>query len=112
VGALEARRLESEQEAGASVVERRSPKGAPKAAKTASSRARRERERRHLAQGGSENGCTKRKAEHKNHVWSYDFVMDRTENGRTLKMMLVVDEYTRECLCIEVERSITAVRRW
>jgi putative transposase len=68
-----------------------------------------QRKRRRLAQeGGSENGCTKRKAEHKDHVWSYDFVMDRTENGRTLKMMPVVDEYTRECLCIEVERSITA----
>jgi putative transposase len=67
-----------------------------------------QRKRRQLAHGGSENGCTKRKAEHKDHVWSYDFVMDWTENGRTLKMMPVVDEYTRECLCIEVERSITA----
>jgi transposase InsO family protein len=67
-----------------------------------------QRKRRRLAEGGSENGCTKRKAEHKDHVWSYDFVMDRTENGRFLKMMPVVDEYSRECLCIEVERSITA----
>jgi hypothetical protein len=41
-------------------------------------------------------------------VWSYDFVMDLTEEGRRLKMMPVVDEYTRECLSIEVERSITA----
>jgi putative transposase len=68
-----------------------------------------QRKRRRLLEGGSENGCTRRRAEHKNHVWSYDdFVMDRTEDGRTLKMMPVVDEYTRECLCIEVERSITA----
>ncbi len=58
--------------------------------------------------GVSENGCTTRRAEHTNHVWSYDFVMDRTEDGRRLKMLVVVDEYTRECLCIEVERSITA----
>jgi putative transposase len=41
-------------------------------------------------------------------VWSYDFVMDQTEDGRRLKMMPVVDEYTRECLALEVERSITA----
>ena len=55
-----------------------------------------------------ENGCTRRRAEHKDHVWSYDFVMDLTEDGRRLKMMPVVDEYTRECLRIDVERSITA----
>jgi putative transposase len=56
----------------------------------------------------SENGCTRRRAEHKDHVWSYDFVMDRTEDGRTVKMMPIVDEYTRECLVLKVERSITA----
>jgi putative transposase len=58
--------------------------------------------------GTGENGCTRRRAEPKDHVWSYDFVMDRIEDGRGLKMMPVVDEYSRECLCIEVERSITA----
>jgi putative transposase len=67
-----------------------------------------QRKRRRLAQGGSENGCTRKRAGHKDHVWSYAFVVDRTEDGRTLKMMPVVDEYTRECLSIEVERSITA----
>jgi len=61
-----------------------------------------------LPEGTSENGCTRRRAEHKDHVWSYDFVMDRTEDGRRLKMMPVVDEYIRECFAIEVERSITA----
>jgi putative transposase len=66
-----------------------------------------QRKRRRLS-GSWENGCTRRRAEHKDHVWSYDFVMDQTENGRSLKMMPVVDEYTRECLTIEVERSITA----
>ncbi len=64
--------------------------------------------RRRLLLGGSENGCTRRRAEHKDHVWSYDFVMDLTEEGRRLKMMPVVDEYSRECLSIDVERSITA----
>ena len=64
--------------------------------------------RRLLLLGGSENSCTRRRATHLNHVWSYDFVMDLTEDGRRLKMMPVVDEYTRECLSIDVERSITA----
>ncbi len=67
-----------------------------------------QRKRQRLMEGSSENGCQKRQAEHKDHVWSYDFVMDRTEDGRRLKMMPMVDEYTRECLTIEVERSITA----
>ena len=65
-----------------------------------------QRKKRRL--GESENSCTRRRAEHKDHVWSYDFVMDLTEDGRRLKMMPVVDEYSRECLSIEVERSITA----
>jgi putative transposase len=64
--------------------------------------------RRRLLLGESENGCTRRQAEHKDHVWSYDFVMDLTEDDRRLKMMPVVDEYTRECLSIDVQRSITA----
>ena len=38
------------------------------------------------------------------HVWAYDFVADRTQDGRPLKMLTVVDEYTRECLAIEVEQ--------
>ncbi len=69
-----------------------------------------QRKRRRLAklEGTSENGCTRRRAERRNHVWSYDFVMDETEDGRRLKMMPIVDEYTRECLSINVERSITA----
>ena len=69
-----------------------------------------QRKRRDLAklEGASENGCARRGAEHKDHVWGYDSVMDHTEEGRTLKMMPMVDEYTRECLAIEVERSITA----
>jgi putative transposase len=58
--------------------------------------------------GGSENGCVRRRAEYKNHVWSYDFTMDQTADGKRLKLMPVVDEFTRECHAIEVERSITA----
>lgn len=55
----------------------------------------------------SENGCARLKAIYPNHVWSYDFLYDRTEEGRQLKIMPVVDEYTRECLAIVVSRSIT-----
>ena len=68
-----------------------------------------QRKRRRLPiLGGSENSCTRKRATHLNHVWSYDFVMDLTEDGRRLKMMPVVDEYTRECLSIDIELSITA----
>ena len=66
----------------------------------------RERKRRRI--GSSENGCTRRRAEYRGHVWSYDFAMDATEGGRRLKIMHIVDEYSRECLALEVERSITA----
>ena len=56
------------------------------------------RKRRRL--GTSKNGCTRLAAERPNHVWSYDFVMDRTEDGRQLKILTMVDEYTRENLCL------------
>lgn len=49
-----------------------------------------------------------KRATHKNHVWSYDFVEDRTENGNKLRMLNVIDEYTRECHQIRVDRSINA----
>ena len=60
--------------------------------------------------GHSENSCVRRKAEHKDHVWTWDFVHDRTTDGRPLKWLSIVDEYTRECLALEVERGITAER--
>ena len=43
-----------------------------------------------------------------NHVWAYDFVQDRTHNGRAFRMLTVIDEYTRECLAISVARQITS----
>jgi putative transposase len=48
------------------------------------------------------------RATYPNHVWSYDFIEDRTERGGKLRMLCVVDEYTRECLHIRVDRSIGA----
>jgi len=56
--------------------------------------------------GDSENSCCRRRAEHINHVWSYDFVTDQTEDGRRLKLLVILDEYTRESLAIEVAWSI------
>lgn len=58
--------------------------------------------------GSSANSCTRRRARRPNHVWTYDFVWDSTEDGRKLKFLSVVDEFTRECLALEVGRSFTA----
>ena len=66
------------------------------------------RRRKRQRLGSSENGVARRRAEYLGHLWSYDFAMDATEDGRRLKMMPVVDEYSRECLALEVERSITS----
>ena len=44
--------------------------------------------------------------QHKGHVWSYDFVADRTHGGRAFRMLTVIDEYTRECLAIHVQRKL------
>jgi integrase-like protein len=52
--------------------------------------------------------CVRRRPEYPNHVWAYDFVMDRTWDGRPLKMLTVTDESTRECLAIEVRRRLRA----
>lgn len=64
--------------------------------------------RRRLFTGGSENSCIRHRAERKDHVWSYDFVADRLEDGRQIRLLVVVDEFTRECLAIEVAKSFTA----
>ena len=68
----------------------------------------RKQHRKRRFPGGSENGCVRHRARYKNHVWSYDFVTDRTEDGRQLRLLVVIDEYTRECLAIEVGRTFTA----
>ena len=65
-------------------------------------------QKRRRLPGSSVNSCVRHRATHRNHVWSYDFLMDRTENGKQLKLLLVIDESTRECLAIEVGRSFTA----
>ena len=67
---------------------------------------RKQRKRRRL--GSSDQGCIRHRAEHKDHVWALDFVHDRTVDGRPLKWLAVIDEFTRECLALEVARSIKA----
>lgn len=66
------------------------------------------RTRRRL--GASDNACSRRRAEGRDHVWAWDFVHDRTADGRPLKWLSVVDEYTRGCLALEVGRGLTADR--
>ena len=58
--------------------------------------------------GTSENGSQRRVATRPNEVWSYDFVSDQTADGRRLKFLCVVDEFTRECLALAVRRSFRA----
>ena len=66
--------------------------------------------RRRLPRRGGENSCIRRCAEYKDHVWSYDFVADRLEDGRKIRLLVVIDEFTREYLAIEVSRSFTATQ--
>jgi transposase InsO family protein len=67
---------------------------------------RKTRKRRGL--GSSANACHVRRAESKDHVWTWDFVFDHTTSGTTLKWLSIVDEHTRECLALKVARSITS----
>lgn len=53
-------------------------------------------------------GCIRLRPCWQNHVWAYDFVMARTNEGKAFRMLTVIDEYTRECLAIEVARKFKA----
>ena len=57
----------------------------------------------------NDGSCIRRRPEYRSHVWSYDFVADRTHDGRALKMLTIVDEYTRECLAIKVARRLRSL---
>ena len=56
----------------------------------------------------NDGSCVRLRPEHKDHVWSYDFVMDRTSDGKAFRMLTIMDEYTRECLSIVVKRKLTS----
>ena len=53
-----------------------------------------------------DGSCVRLRPERPNHVWSYDFVEDRTHNGRKFRMLNVIDEFTRECLAIRIDRKL------
>src|SRR5262245_17298672 len=53
----------------------------------------------------ADGSCIRLRPEHRNHVWSYDFVEDRTHDGRRYRMLNVLDEFTHECLAIRVARK-------
>ncbi|MBA7670584.1 IS3 family transposase ISDsp1 [subsurface metagenome] len=56
----------------------------------------------------NDGSCIRLRPEHKDHVWSYDFVMARTADGRSFRILAILDEYTRECLAILVKRRISS----
>ena len=56
----------------------------------------------------NDGSCIRLRPEYKDHVWSYDFVMARTEDGKAFRILTMIDEYTRECLAMLVNRRINS----
>jgi putative transposase len=56
----------------------------------------------------NDGSCIRLRPEHPNHVWSYDFVEDRTHDGRKYRMLNIIDEFTRECLAIRINRKLNS----
>ena len=56
----------------------------------------------------NDGSCVRLRPRYKNHVWSYDFVHDRIYNGKAIRMLTVIDEHTRECLAITVDRKLNS----
>lgn len=67
---------------------------------------RKKRKKRRL--GTSKNACIRRRSQGMNDVWCWDFIHDRTASGSPLKWLSIIDEFTRENLCLQVGRSITS----
>ena len=57
----------------------------------------------------ADGSCLRRRPEYRHHVWAYDFVADRTQDGRPLKILTIVEEYSRECLAIVVARWLRSM---
>ena len=68
----------------------------------------RKQHRKRRFPGGSKNGCVRHRTRYKDHVWLCDFATDRTDDGRELRLLVVIDEYTRQCLATEVGRLFAA----
>lgn len=56
----------------------------------------------------ADGSCIRLRPEHKNHVWSYDFVHDRTHDGKPYRILNIIDEYTKECLATFTKRRINS----
>jgi len=56
----------------------------------------------------NDGSCIRLRAERPNHVWSYDFVHDRTADGRAYRILNIIDEFTREALMIRIERKLNS----
>ncbi len=56
----------------------------------------------------NDGSCVRLRPEHKDHVWSYDFVEERTTDGRKFRILNILDEFTRECLAVRVERRLNS----
>ena len=56
----------------------------------------------------NDGSCVRLRPQYPNHVWAYDFVADRTHDGKAYRMLTVIDEHTRECLAIRVERKLSS----
>ena len=56
----------------------------------------------------NDGSCVRLRPQHRDHVWSYDFVFSRTHDGRPVRMLTLIDEFTRECLAIDVARRMTS----
>ena len=56
----------------------------------------------------NDGSCVRLRPEHRNHVWSYDFVEARTRDGRSLRLLTMIDEFTRECLALRVARGLNS----
>ena len=57
----------------------------------------------------ADGSCIRQRPEYQHHVWAYDFVADRTHDGRPLKILTIVEEYSRECLAIVVARWLRSI---
>lgn len=69
-----------------------------------------EKRRKRISEPAGQNSTVKLKPMHPNHVWTYDFVQETTQDGRRFRVLTVLDEYTRECLALVAARSITSSR--
>ncbi len=67
---------------------------------------RKRRKKRSIGTAG--NACHRMRATQVGHVWSWDFIFDKTENGRALKLFTIVDEYSRQCITLDVSRSFNS----